>query len=83
MKTYGIRTVEALIQKYVEYDGKILTVQDETSGCGVTICHGHGLKTTIITERYINGVSVREVQTYNEMPEKYRRLIMDYYYAIS
>ena len=83
MKAYGLKAVEALIEKYVEYDGEILTVQEGTLGYGLTICYGHGLKTAVITERYINEwTSAHTVRMYDKMPEKYRRLIMDYYNAI-
>lgn len=80
MTTYGLKAVEALIEKYIQYNGEILTVREGSLGYGVTICYGHNLKTAIITERYVNEwKSAHTIRMYERMPEKYQRLIEDYY----
>jgi len=80
MRSYGLKAIEALIEKYVECDGEIITLQEGTLGVGVTICCGHGLKTAVIKEVYVNEwTSTHTLRMYDRMPQKYRRLIDRYY----
>ena len=47
---YALEAVEQTIDKGIAAGGQIDTVEEGTLGYGLTICHGEGLRTAVITE---------------------------------
>ena len=76
MTTYTLEACENLMQKYYERGGEIVTVKEGCLGLGTVICYGEGLKTTIITEHYLNEWgSKHTIRMYNKMPKKYKAML--------
>ena len=75
-KLYALSAVEQTIDAWIEAGGQVDTVQEGTLGYGLTICHGDGLKTAVITEVPLNEwSSAHKIRFYNEMPKKYREML--------
>jgi len=75
---YALEAVEQTINNWIEAGGEISTVEEGVLGWGLTICHGEGLKTAVITEVYLNEwSSAHKIRFYNEMPKKYRQMLDD------
>lgn len=73
---YTLEAVEQTIDKWIEAGGEITTVKEGVLGWGLTICHGDGLKTAIITEVPLNEwSSAHTIRIYNKMPKKYRAML--------
>lgn len=75
---YTLEAVEQTINNWIKAGGQIDTVEDGTLGWGLTICHGEGLKTAIITEVPLNEwSSAHTIRVYKKMPKKYRQMLED------
>ena len=75
---YTLEAVEQIINNWIEAGGQIDTVEEGTLGWGLTICHGEGLKTAIITEVPLNEwSSAHTIRVYKKMPKKYRQMLED------
>lgn len=75
---YALEAVEQTVNNWIEAGGEISTVEEGVLGWGLTICHGEGLKTAVITEVYLNEwSSAHKIRFYNEMPKKYRQMLDD------
>jgi len=73
---YNCDAVENLINRYVERGGTMTTIREGTLGYGLTILHGDGLKTAIVTEKPINSwSSAHTIRMYNKMPAKYQKML--------
>lgn len=78
MALYSLSAVQQTIDAWVEAGGQVDTVKEGSLGWGLTICHGDGLKTAIITEVCLNEwSSAHKIRIYNEMPKKYRKMLDD------
>jgi len=76
MKMYTLAAAESLIQKYQKIGAEVTELREGVLGLGTVVCHGEGLKTAIIQERYINEWSSgHTIRMYNNMPEKYAKAI--------
>ena len=76
MKLYTLNAIDTLINKYIESEGSILTLEKGSLGYGHLLLVGNGLKTCIIKERYLNeSSSGHSVRFYSETPKKYQALI--------
>lgn len=79
-KLYTYTAVQNLINKYLEKGGEVITLEEGCLGYGLTILQGEELKTTVITEVYLNEwSSAHKIRMYNECPKKYKRMIDDYW----
>lgn len=77
-KLYALSAVQQTIDTWIEAGGQVDTVEEGVLGYGLTICHGEGLKTAVITEVYLNEwSSAHKIRFYNEMPKKYRQMLDD------
>lgn len=75
---YTLEAVEQVIDKWIAAGGEITTVKEGCLGWGLTICHGDGLKTAVITEVYLNEwSSAHTIRIYNKMPKKYKAMLED------
>ena len=75
---YTCSAVENLIKRYSEQGGTMTTIHEGTLGYGLTILHGDGLKTAIITEKPLNEwSSAHTIRMYNKMPAKYQKMLDD------
>lgn len=75
-KRYTCNAVENLISRYMERGGTVTTIREGVLGYGLTICHGDGLKTAIITEVPENAwSSSHKIRLYNKMPQKYKKML--------
>lgn len=73
---YTLSACEDVMNKYIEMGGEVLTLEEGVLGLGLVVCFGEGLKTCIITERYINEWSSgHTIRFYNKMPKKYATMI--------
>lgn len=76
MALYSLSAVQQTIDAWVEVGGQVDTVKEGSLGWGLTICHGDGLKTAIITEVCLNEwSSAHKIRIYNEMPKKYQVML--------
>lgn len=76
VKTYDLNFCELLMQVYAENGGEVVTLQEGCLGLGLVICYGYGLKTAVITEKYVNcWTSTHTIDVYTEMPEKYKTML--------
>lgn len=72
MTYYTLEAVDRLIDRYIERDGVMVTVEEGTLGYGTTLLTGENLKTAVIQERYLNEWSSgHTVRFYNKLPKKY------------
>lgn len=77
---YSCSACENVINQYIENGGEVIELEEGTLGYGLTICFGEGLKTCIITEKYLNEwSSAHTIRFYNNMPKKYERMIDKWY----
>ena len=75
---YTSTQVENLIQRYVDKGGQVNEIIPGTLGYGLTVLCGHGLKSIIITETYINEWSSgHKVRMYSKMPKKYEKMLAE------
>ena len=75
-KLYALSAVQQTIDAWIEAGGQVDTVEEGCLGYGLTICHGDGLKTAVITEVYLNSQSsAHKIRFYNEMPKKYQAML--------
>lgn len=73
---YALEAVEQTIDKWIAAGGQIDTVEEGTLGYGLTICHGEGLRTAVITEVPLNcWSSAHKIRIYNKMPKKYQEML--------
>ena len=73
---YTLEAVEQTINKWIAAGGQIDTVEEGTLGYGLTICHGEGLRTAVITEVPLNcWSSAHKIRIYNKMPKKYQTML--------
>jgi hypothetical protein len=73
---YTLEAVEQTIDKWIAAGGQIDTVEEGTLGYGLTICHGEGLRTAVITEVPLNcWSSAHKIRIYNKMPKKYQTML--------
>ena len=76
MKMYTLAAAESLIQKYQKIGAEVTELREGVLGLGTVVCHGEGLKTAIIEERYLNSQSSgHTIRMYNKMPAKYAKAI--------
>lgn len=77
---YSLDVVDALINRYIEKGGEMITLEEGCLGYGLTVLIGDGLKTSIITEVYLNEwSSAHKIRMYNKCPKKYQKMIDEYY----
>lgn len=75
---YALEAVEQTVNNWIKAGGEISTVEEGVLGWGLTICHGEGLKTAIITEVPLNErSSAHTIRVYKKMPKKYRQMLDD------
>jgi len=75
-KLYALSAVNQTIDAWIAAGGQVDTVEEGCLGYGLTICHGDGLKTAVITEGYLNSQSsAHKIRFYNEMPKKYQAML--------
>ena len=73
---YTLEAVNQTVNKWIEAGGEISTVEEGVPGWGLTICHGDGLRTAIITEVPLNSwSSAHTIRIYNKMPKKYKAML--------
>ena len=73
---YALEAVEQTINNWIEAGGEITTVKEGVLGYGLTICHGDGLRTAVITEVPLNcWSSAHKIRIYNKMPKKYQEML--------
>ena len=73
---YTLEAVEQTIDKWIAAGGQIDTVEDGTLGYGLTICHGEGLRTAVITEVPLNcWSSAHTIRIYSKIPKKYQAML--------
>ena len=73
VKTYDLDFCELLMQVYINNGGEVVTLEEGCLGLGLVICYGCGLKTAVITEKYVNcWTSTHTIDMYTEIPEKYK-----------
>ena len=72
-KLYSLKSVERLIDRYLDIEGgEIKTIEEGVLGYGVTVCTAPNKKTSVIKEIYINGWSSgHTIRKYNKTPKKY------------
>lgn len=76
MCLYSNTDVQNIFSQYAANNGYITEIKEGTLGCGLTICHGTGLKTCIIKEVRLNEwSSAHKVRFYNKMPKKYQDIL--------
>lgn len=79
-KLYGCEAVSNLINKYIERDGTVLTLEEGSLGYGLTVMFGDGLKTTVVKEYPINcWSSGHTIRKYKKIPKKYEQMITAFY----
>lgn len=75
-KLYGCNAIRDLVHKYIENDGDYRTIEEGCLGWGKLILFGDGLKTTIVTEVYVNTqTSGHTVRMYEKCPKCYEQYI--------
>lgn len=73
---YALSAVQQTIDTWIKAGGQVDTVEEGVLGWGLTICHGEGLKTAVITEVPLNEwSSAHKIRFYNEMPKKYQAML--------
>lgn len=78
MKTYNLKQIDNLIDKYVNtFGGEVSTLEEGVLGYGLTVLHGaKGKKSIIIKEIYLNAwSSTHSVRMYNSLPIKYQNIL--------
>ena len=80
MNLYDYKSVDNLVQKYLDKGGDITTIEEGSLlDYGLAICYGDGLKTCIIKETYLNEwSSAYTIRFYNKIPKKYAKMIEVY-----
>lgn len=77
---YTLKACDDVINKYIDNGGEVIELEEGSLGYGLTVCFGKGLKTCIITEKYLNEwSSAHTIRFYNNMPKKYERMIDKWY----
>lgn len=76
MKYYNLKTIDNLIQRYIEKGGKVVEIEEGTLGYGTLVLYNNGdktLKEFIVKEKFLNewssGHTVRAYK--NGLPKKY------------
>lgn len=73
---YTLSSCEDVMNQYINAGGEVITLEEGVLGLGLVVCFGEGLKTCIITERYLNEWSSGHIiRFYNKMPKKYATMI--------
>lgn len=78
MKTYTTKTVQNLINNYVnKLGGQVTTIEEGSLGFGLTILHNaNKYKNIVITEVYESGwSSTHKIRQYNKLPKKYQKML--------
>lgn len=76
MKLYSVKACEELMDMYIDRGGEAITLEEGCLGLGLVVCYGNGLKTSVITEVYINQWSSgHKIRQYNKCPKKYADMI--------
>lgn len=76
MTTYTLKSVENLIERYINKGGEVVTLSCGVLGYGTTLLIGKGLKTIVITERYVSDwSSTHTIRKYNKTPKKYLKAL--------
>ena len=76
MTLYSCKTVQKILNQYAELNGVIEELEEGSLGYGLIVCHGSGLKTCVITEKFLNSwTSGHTIRFYNKMPKKYQKMI--------
>ena len=77
MKTYTLKAIEELIQRYLNFRGEADTLEEGTLGYGTLLLHNApGKKVIVIKEVYLNPWSSgHTVRMYNRMPKKYEKAL--------
>ena len=79
MNHYTIKSIEELINRYLERNGEVIEVIEGCLGYGTTICYGEGLKSTVIQEYFENSwSSSHTVRMYNKLPKKYEDMLTNF-----
>lgn len=74
MANITLKTAEDIIQQYINKGGYITTIENGVLGLGKILCFGEGLKTSLITEYFINSwASGHKIRMYNKTPKKYEK----------
>ena len=77
---YTLKACDDIINKYINNGGEVIELEKGTLGYGLTVCFGEGLKTCIITEKYLNEWSSgHSIRFYNNTPKKYEQMIEKWY----
>jgi hypothetical protein len=75
-KIYGHEQVQQVIDKYLEHDGVVYTIDEGCLGYGTLVLTGHNLKTCVVQEVYLNEWSSgHKIRFYNNMPKKWEQKI--------
>ena len=80
MAYYTLDACENLISRYIDNGGDVVTLNEGVLGLGLVLCYGHGLKTIVIRETYLNSWSSgHTVRMYKKMPKKYEQMLDEYW----
>ena len=76
MKLYRLKEIDKLIEHYEQNGGECTEIKEGVLGYGVTVLTAEGLKTAVISERYLNECSSgHSVRLYNKTPKKYEMAV--------
>lgn len=71
-KLYSTTAIDQLIQRYLDHNGEIITLEEGTLGYGLMLLIAPGYKTTVVKEVALNcWNSAHKVRMYNRCPKKY------------
>ena len=75
MKKYSFNAIDSLISQYINNGGAANTLEEGSLGYGKLLLTGEGLKTCLVTEKYLNDSSSgHSIRYYNHTPKKYQKL---------
>lgn len=76
MKQYTLKAIDDLISRYIKKGGEVLTISEGVLGYGKMLLTGKGLKTIVITEKYVSDwSSTHTIIKYNKTPKKYMKIL--------
>jgi hypothetical protein len=78
MKNYSLKTVEKLINQYLDKGGKISQTEEGCLGYGTMVLSANGYKYAIIKEVFVNSwVSTHTIRFYSKLPKKFENIIIN------
>jgi hypothetical protein len=78
MKNYSLKTVEKLINQYLDKGGEIIQIEEGCLGYGKMLLSASGYKYAVVQERFVNSwVSTHTIRFYNKLPKKFENIIIN------